>query len=96
MTKNDIAVALCHRIHDLPKSIALQVVESMSDILSEAFVNGENVYLRGFGTFNVKTTKEKTARNISAGTTVVVPARRTVKLKISQQLKNRINNGSVD
>lgn len=93
MTKNDIAVALCHRIHDLPKSTALHVVESLSDILSDAFVNGENVYLRGFGTFEVKTTPQRKARNISAGTTVIVPVRRTVKLKISQQLKNRMNNG---
>lgn len=96
MTKNDIAAALCSRIPDLPKSTALHVVEGVSDILTEAFVKGENAYLRGFGTFEVKTTKEKKARNINAGTTVVVPAGRTVKLKISQQLKNRMNNGTVD
>lgn len=96
MTKNDIAAALCSRIQDLPKSTALHVVEGVSDILTDAFVKGENVYLRGFGTFEVKATKEKKARNINAGTIVVVPAGRTVKLKISQQLKNRMNNGTVD
>lgn len=96
MTKNDIAAALCGRIPDLPKSTALQVVEGVSDILTDAFVNGENVYLRGFGTFEVKATKEKKARDINAGATVVVPAGRTVKFKLSKQLKNRINNGTVD
>ena len=93
MTKNAIATALCSRIPDLTKSTALHVVEGVSDILTDAFVKGENVFLRGFGTFEVKTTKAKKARNINAGTTVVIPAGRTVKLKISQQLKNRINNG---
>lgn len=93
MTKNDIAVELCKRNPDLPKSTALNVVEGVTDILSDAFVRGDNVYLRGFGSLEVKTTKEKKARNINAGTTVVIPAQRTVKFKLSKQLKNRMNNG---
>lgn len=93
MTKNDIAVELCKRNLDLPKSTALHAVEGVTDILSDAFVRGENVYLRGFGSLEVKTTKEKKARNINAGTTVIIPAQRTVKFKLSKQLKNRMNNG---
>lgn len=96
MTKNDIAAELCKRIPDLPKSTALHVVDALTDILADAFDRGENVYLRGFGTMEVKTTKEKKARNINAGTTVVVPAQRIVKFKLSNQLKNRINNGTMD
>lgn len=93
MTKNDIAVELCKRNPDLPKSTALHAVEGVTDILSDAFVRGDNVYLRGFGSLEVKTAKEKKARNINAGTTVVIPAQRTVKFKLSKQLKNRMNNG---
>lgn len=92
MTKNDIAVELCNRIADLPKSTALHAVEGVTDILSDAFARSESVYLRGFGTMKVKTTKKKKARNINAGTTVVVPAQRIVKFKLSNQLKNRMNN----
>ena len=94
MTKNDIAVELCKRIPDLPKSTALHVVEGVTDILSDAFVRGDNVYLRGFGSLEVETTKEKKARNINAGTTVIIPAQRTVKFKVSKQLKDSLNNGS--
>ena len=94
MTKNDIAVELCKRIPDLPKSTALHVVEGVTDILSDAFVRGDNVYLRGFGSLEVKTTKEKKARNINDGTTVIIPAQRTVKFKVSKQLKDSLNNGS--
>lgn len=91
MTKNEIAVELCKRIPDLPKSTALHVVEGVADILSDAFTRGDNVYLRGFGSLGVKTVKEKKARNINAGTTVVIPAHRTVKFNPSQKLKNRMN-----
>ena len=95
MTRNDIAAELCKRIADLPKSTALHVVGGVTDILTDAFARGENVYLRGFGSLEVKTTKERKARNINAGTTVVVPAQRTVKFKISSQLKKHLNNDAL-
>lgn len=96
MTKNDIAVQLCNRIPDLPKSMALHAVEAVTDILTDAFCRGENLYLRGFGTFEVRTNKAKKARDINAGTTVVIPARRIVKFRLSKQLLNRMNDGTVD
>lgn len=92
MTKNDIVVALGNSL-ELPKATAIQAVEGVIEILSDAFARGENVYLRGFGTLVVKTAKAKKARNISTGADVIVPAQRTVKFKISKQLKNRMNNG---
>lgn len=95
MTKNDIVKAVCENC-EVPKSTAIHAVDCMMQVLSDALVNGDNVYLRGFGTFVVKTTKEKKARNISKGTVVIVPAQRTVKFKLSKQLKKRINNGTVD
>lgn len=91
MTKNDIATELCTRIPDLQKSTALRVVEGITAILSDAFARGENVYLRGFGTMEVKTTKEKKARNISTGASLMVPARRTVKFRISNYLRDSLN-----
>jgi DNA-binding protein HU-beta len=36
--------------------------------------NRENVYLRGFGTFIIKHRAQKTARNISKNTTMVIDA----------------------
>lgn len=36
--------------------------------------NGENVYLRGFGSFIIKTRASKTGRNISKNTAIQIPA----------------------
>ena len=44
-------------------------MESVKESLSK----GENVYLRGFGSFIIKTRSQKTARNISKGTSIVIP-----------------------
>jgi DNA-binding protein HU-beta len=44
-------------------------MESVKTSLSK----NKNVYLRGFGSFIVKKRAEKTARNISKNTTLIVP-----------------------
>ncbi len=95
MTKKDIADKLCN-VFGLSKSAALHAVDGVSTILADAFTKGENVYLRGLGTFEVKATKEKKGYDISRRRSVVVPASRTVKFRISNELKNRINNVTVD
>ena len=53
---------------------ALQIVEGFMDSVKESLVNGENVYLRGFGSFTLKHRSEKVARNITKNTTMIVPA----------------------
>ena len=57
------------------KIIVQSVVESFMDNVKESLNDGENVYLRGFGSFVVKHRAEKKARNISKNTTITIPAR---------------------
>jgi DNA-binding protein HU-beta len=42
--------------------------------VKQSLESGENVYLRGFGSFIIKTRAEKTGRNISKNTTIKIPA----------------------
>lgn len=55
------------------KASVLATVESMMEVVKETLANDENVYLRGFGSFIVKKRAEKTARNISKNTTIIIP-----------------------
>jgi len=52
----------------------LAVVDGFMEQVRNSLAAGENVYLRGFGTFLLKHRAEKKARNISKNTTLVVPA----------------------
>ena len=49
------------------------VVEGFMAKVKGALAKDENVYLRGFGTFEVRTRKAKTGRNITKNTTVIIP-----------------------
>ena len=44
------------------------------DEIKGSLEKGDNVYLRGFGSFIIKTRAEKTGRNISKNTTITIPA----------------------
>ncbi len=72
MTKADI-VSEISKTTGVDKAAVLETVEKFMDVVKESLANGENVYLRGFGSFIVKTRSEKTARNISKGTTIIIP-----------------------
>ena len=68
---------LCKKISDQTgcdmQSVSA-IVESLMVSVKGSLEKGENVYLRGFGSFILKKRAEKTARNISKNTTVIIPA----------------------
>ena len=73
MTKADIVSRIAEQT-GVEKGIVTSVVEGFMEQLRDSLIGGENVYLRGFGTFLLKHRAAKTARNISKNTTVIVPA----------------------
>ncbi|MDR1780533.1 MAG: integration host factor subunit beta [Tannerella sp.] len=72
MTKADIVSAIAKKT-GIDKSTVLTSVESFTETVKESLKSGDNVYLRGFGSFIVKTRAKKTARNISKNTTIIIP-----------------------
>jgi len=55
------------------KSAAMAVVEAFMETVKDSISKGEAVYLRGFGTFDIKHRAQKAARNITRNTTIIVP-----------------------
>jgi len=72
MTKADIVSEIA-RSTGIDRSTVLTSVETFMSVVKRALANDENVYLRGFGSFVVKTRAKKIARNISKNTTIVIP-----------------------
>ena len=58
----------------LPSKDVMAIVEILMDTIKSSMQNGEEVFLRGFGSFIIKHRANKTARNISKNTTVIIPA----------------------
>ena len=73
MTKAEIVSSISDNT-GIEKVVVLAVVEEFMTTVKNAMISGENVYLRGFGSFIIKRRAEKTGRNISKNTSVIVPA----------------------
>ncbi len=73
MTKADLVAQISEET-GIEKVAVQTTVEAFMNSVKGSLVKGENVYLRGFGSFIVKERAEKTGRNISKNTTIIIPA----------------------
>ena len=72
MTKADLISEITEQTG--VEKIAVQAtVESLMTTIIDVMESGENVYLRGFGRFVIKKRAEKTGRDISKNTTIIIP-----------------------
>ncbi len=83
MTKADIVSEIAGAT-GIDRANVLATVEKFMDVVKDSLAHGENVYLRGFGSFIVKTRNEKTARNISKNTTIIIPEHKIPAFKPSK------------
>ena len=72
MTKADLLNEMAISTGFDKKTVSV-IVEAFMENVRNNVANGENVYLRSFGSFVTKTRKAKVARNISQKTSVFVP-----------------------
>ena len=93
MTKADIVNEIAKNT-GVDKASVLATVESFMEVVKDSLANKENVYLRGFGSFIVKKRAEKTARNISRNTTIIIPAHNIPSFKpakvFMEQVKKKV------
>jgi len=73
MTKADI-VSEISKGTGIEKITVQKTVEAFMESVKGSLAKDQNVYLRGFGSFIVKERAQKTARNISKNTTIIIPA----------------------
>ena len=89
MTKAELVTEIAKRT-GIEKTITLVVVDELKNVIKEHMTTGENIYLRGFGTFEIIERKEKTARNITKGETLIVPAHKIPKFKPAKEFKDSL------
>lgn len=72
MTKAEIVAEIAEKT-GIEKVAVQETVENFMKVIKTSMHKGENVYLRGFGSFVVKKRAQKTGRNISKNTTIIIP-----------------------
>lgn len=90
MTKADIV----NRIADdtgMSRKEVIAVVEAFMEEVKKSMIDGEEVFLRGFGSFVIKHRAAKTARNIAKNTTIVIKAHDYPTFKPSKGFLEKMN-----
>jgi DNA-binding protein HU-beta len=72
MTKAEVIAKIAAKT-GIEKVDVQETVESFFKVIKSSLQEGENVYVRGFGSFIVKKRAKKTARNISKNTAIIIP-----------------------
>ena len=97
MTKADLVEQVAEAIGPgITKKDCALVVDGFLNALKRAMANGENIEIRGFGTFKVRKRKTRMARNPRTGDPVEVPARMVPVFKPSKHLRARVSRANQD
>lgn len=89
MTKADIVNEIAKNT-GIEKVTVQKTVEAFMETVKNSMVSGNNVYLRGFGSFVIKKRAKKTARNISKNTTIIIPAHNIPSFKPAKTFVNKV------
>ena len=89
-TRADLTEVL-HRDIGLSRSESADMVNSVLDLIADAVVEGQNVKLSSFGTFIVRSKRQRVGRNPKTGEEVPITPRRVLVFRPSQMMKNIIN-----
>ncbi|MGL5682823.1 MAG: HU family DNA-binding protein [Marinifilaceae bacterium] len=94
MTKADIVNEIS-KTTGVEKVAVQATVEAFMEAIKKSVKDGENVYLRGFGSFVVKKRAEKTARNISKNVTIKIPEHFIPSFKPSKSFVSEVKDNVV-
>lgn len=92
MTKADIVARIAQQT-GVEKAVAMTVVEAFMETVKDSMVAGNEVFLRGFGSFIIKKRAKKVARNISKNTTIVIPAHSVPAFRPSKTFLEAVKEG---
>ncbi len=92
VTRAGLAEAVQQRL-GLSTSKSIVFVEQVLQEIVDTIASGEDVNLRSFGSFHVRSKKERPGRNPKTGVSAKVSARRVVTFKASRVLHSRLNRG---
>ena len=89
MTKAELVNAIASKL-GTEKNETQRIVEAFMQEIRATMYKGENVYLRGFGSFIIKARAAKTGRNISKNTSIQSPAHNIPAFKPSKTFVDKV------
>lgn len=89
MTKSDLIAQLSRKM-DIPTREATSIINVLLEAMADALVKGDNIEIRGFGSFSVKDYRPYVGRNPKSGEKIEVKPKKSPLFKVGQELRERV------
>ena len=96
MVRSELLQKLCNVHPALLRRDVEKILEIIFFEIAESLCRGENIEIRGFGTYKVKKRKARLARNPKSSETIEVPEKKAIKWKMSKTFFKRLNKNFTD
>jgi len=94
MTKEEISRAIWNELPNHTLKKARQAYDTTFNLIRDRLSKGEDIELRGLGSFKIREKNERMGRNPKTGVKAVIKPRKVVTFKPSKILKDRVNNSN--
>ena len=96
MVKSELLQKICNQYPQLLKKDVEKILEVIFSQISEALSKGDNVEIRGFGTYKIIKRKARIGRNPKNSQPVQIPKKNAIRWKMSKIFFNRLNKSFTD
>ena len=91
MVRSELIRKLCNLHPNILKKDIEKILDIVFEEIIETLCRGENIEIRGFGTYKVVNRKARQGRNPKNSEPVQIPAKKAIKWKMSKILYNKLN-----
>lgn len=89
MNKKELVEAVALRTGHTQKAVH-EVISSFQSVVTDTLSAGDSVALVGFGTFSTTDRAERIGRNPTTGEPLTIPARKSIRFKAGQILRDKV------
>ena len=91
MVRSELLQKLCNMHPNLLRRDIKKIIDIILFEISEALCRGENIEIRGFGTYKIIKRKARIGRNPKNSELVQIPEKKAIKWKMSKKLYRLLN-----
>ncbi len=90
MNKQELSELISQKIPDISKAKVLEILEAMTEVVTEKLKAGEEVVFAGFGAFSAKERKGRIGVNPQTKAQIQIPPITVPKFKAGKTLKDAL------
>jgi integration host factor subunit beta len=91
MTKAELVEKVSEKVDGLTKKQTEVIINTIFDSIKDALAGGDKIEIRGFGSFKIRSRKQREGRNPKTGTPVSVPSKKVPFFKAGKELKELVD-----